>query len=295
MPITPKEIVKAIDKRISNFQEGIPELEKSAFRSIQNILNQLKTDAKGNIKVSVENLRLISKAKARLSAAIYKPEYYDKLIELNRSFNDITKLQTEYFNGIFTDFTKPDVINEIKKVSFTSTAESLSEAAINDVVVNKATSIMENSIKSGGSFADMNKSLEEFILGSPKVDSKLASYSKQVLTDSLSQYSANYNKIITDDLGLDWYQYVGPLVETSRPICEHLVAKQWIHKSELGGISRGVVDGENVGTAGMITGTNAANFQIYRGGYNCNHLLVPVAAENVPKYLRDKFDTTEEE
>lgn len=286
MPITPKEIVKSVDAKIEAFQRGVPEIEKKAFREIQAIINQLKLDSNGNIKITVENLRLINKVKQRLEGIILDDKYYKKLNTLKDSFDEITTLQKDYFSNIFTDYSQPNIIRELQKVSVKSTVESLSASAINENIIQKVGGILEENIKSGSTFMDLSKSLQDFILGDKTVDSKLASYSKQILTDSLSQYASNYHKVITDDLGLEWYQYVGSLVKTSRPLCEHLVAKQWVHKSELPGIARGVIDGEKVSTAGMIPNTNGSNFQVYRGGYNCNHLLVPVSAESVPKSIR---------
>jgi hypothetical protein len=43
----------------------------------------------------------------------------------------------------------------------------------------------------------------------------------------------------------------------------------------------------------MYPNTDADNFIIYRGGYNCEHQLVPISEVGVPKKLRietyDKF------
>lgn len=285
----PKKIVNEINDKIEQFMDGLPDLARSSYKDIQGLLNQLKLDASGNIRVSVENLRLINRIKIRLQDRIIGDAYIGKLNDLSKSFQDVTDLQTKYFNNVFSDFSTPEVINEMRRVSVNSTLESLSESSINNTVIQGAMDILEEDIISGASFMDMNEKLKDFMVGNKDVDPKLVSYSKQVMTDSLNQYTANYQKLITDDLGLKWYQYVGPLVAASRPICDALVKKEWVHETELGGISRGIVNGKNVGTEGMIPGTNSRNFQSNRGGYNCNHLLVPVAEEAVPKAIRIKL------
>lgn len=285
----PQKIVNEINGKIEQFMDGLPSLARSSYKDIQGLLNQLKLDASGNIRVSVENLRLINRIKIRLQDRIISDVYIGKLNDLSSSFNDVSKLQSQYFADVFSDFEAPEVINEMRRVSLNSTLESLSESTINNTVIQGAMDILEEDIISGASFMDMNEKLKDFMVGNKDVDPKLVSYSKQVLTDSLNQYTANYQKLITDDLGLKWYQYVGPLVAASRPICDALVKKEWVHETELGGISRGIVNGKNVGTEGMIPGTNSRNFQSNRGGYNCNHLLVPVAEEAVPKAIRIKL------
>jgi hypothetical protein len=285
----PQKIVNEINDKIEQFMDGLPSLARSSYKDIQGLLNQLKLDASGNIRVSVENLRLINRIKIRLQDRIISDAYIGKLNDLSSSFNDVSKLQSQYFADVFSDFEAPEVINEMRRVSLNSTLESLSESTINNTVIQGAMDILEEDIISGASFMDMNEKLKDFMVGNKDVDPKLVSYSKQVLTDSLNQYTANYQKLVTDDLGLKWYQYVGPLVAASRPICDALVKKEWVHETELGGISRGIVDGKKVGTEGMIPGTNSRNFQSNRGGYNCNHLLVPVAEEAVPKAIRIKL------
>jgi len=289
MAVTPKEIVEEINSKIEAFTKGLPDLTADSYRRIQTLLAQLKLDATGNIRVSVENLRLINRIKLTLQDNILSDAYLKNVGDLRKSFDDINKLQTDYFSNVFSDFSAPDVVAEMQKVSINSTIESLGATSINTNIIQGAGDILEKNITSGASFADMQEQLKTFIVGNSKVDSKLASYSKQILTDSMSMHTANYQKLITDDLGLKWYQYVGPKVEATRPVCDALVDKRWVHESELGPISRGVVDGKNVGTAGMIPGTNKNNFQVNRGGYNCNHLLVPVSEEAVPKEVRIKL------
>jgi len=286
MAITPQDLVSEVSDKIGKFTNELPNLSNDAFKSIQSLLKELKVDASGNIKVSVENLRLINKIQLKFENNILTDSYLSQVDDLKTSFNDITELQTKYFNNVFTDFAAPEVIAELENISINSTIGSLSEFAINENIVKGVTDLLEQNITSGANFMDLQDSLKEFIIGNDKIDSKLASYSKQILTDSMSQYTANYQKIVTDDLGLKWYQYVGPLVTSSRPLCDSLVKKRYVHKSELGEISRGVVDGKNVGKAGMISGTNASNFQVYRGGYNCNHLLTPISERAVPKEIR---------
>ncbi len=101
---------------------------------------------------------------------------------------------------------------------------------------------------------------------------------------------------MTDDLGLEWFEYVGSNIETTREFCEHLTEKRYVHKSEIKTILKGDIDGhqceiyEKTGLPkGMIEGTTEQNFQVNCGGWNCRHQLVPVAKEAVPKVLRDKI------
>ncbi len=115
-------------------------------------------------------------------------------------------------------------------------------------------------------------------------------------TTALSQFTGQNNKLLTDDLGCEWFMYTGSNKETSREFCIQLTAKKFIHKSEIPTILTGRIDDyqcaiyEKTGLPyGMIEGTTADNFQCNCGGWNCRHQLVPIADALVPASLRAKF------
>ena len=133
-----------------------------------------------------------------------------------------------------------------------------------------------------------------------KVSGALSKYANTYATTAISQYAGENNKILTYDLGLEWFEYVGSNIETTREFCDHLTEKRYIHKSEIKTILKGEIDGyqceiyEKTGLPkGMIEGTNEQNFQVNCGGWNCRHQLVPVAKEAVPLDIRAKFEEQE--
>jgi hypothetical protein len=71
----------------------------------------------------------------------------------------------------------------------------------------------------------------------------LSKYANTYATTAISQYAGENNKILTDDLGLEWFEYVGSNIETTREFCEHLTEKRYIHKSEIKTILKGDIDG----------------------------------------------------
>jgi hypothetical protein len=86
------------------------------------------------------------------------------------------------------------------------------------------------------------------------------------------------NKIIGDDLNLEWYMYVGSNLTTTREFCEHLTKKKYVHKSEIPVILTGDIDGHQCKIdkktglpSGLIEDTNPENFIILNGGWNCGH------------------------
>ena len=102
----------------------------------------------------------------------------------------------------------------------------------------------------------------------------LERYSGQIATDSLNQYSRNYDQAVTSDLGLEWVWYSSGLKGTSRRYCKRRAGK-YFHVKEMEASA-------SLKWPGKIPNTNASNIQRYAGGYNCMHKYLPTVIEAVP-------------
>jgi GNAT superfamily N-acetyltransferase len=125
----------------------------------------------------------------------------------------------------------------------------------------------------------------------------LAQHSGTYAHDAINDFMGQRNKIIGEDLGLEWYMYVGSNLTTTREFCEHLTKKKYVHKSEIPTILSGDIDGHECEIyaktglpLGLKDGTTPENFIVHRGGWNCGHQLVPVAPEAVPEDVRKKIE-----
>jgi hypothetical protein len=142
----------------------------------------------------------------------------------------------------------------------------------------------------------MVERLREYLTTTKAGDGALERYAKQITTDALNQYSAQYLQVVSNDLGLQWYRYTGAEIETSRPFCKACLDKQYIHQSEIPDLlagkfpefkkEGGEINSKTKLPQGMIAGTNPENFHIYRGGWNCGHQLVPVSEDRVPEIAK---------
>jgi hypothetical protein len=155
---------------------------------------------------------------------------------------------------------------------------------------------LKTAILAGENYSDLVTRLQA-IKTTPTNAGLLAKHSQTYARDAINDFMGQRNKIIGDDLGLEWYMYVGSNLTTTREFCEHLTKKKYIHKSELPTILSGDIDGHQCKIYaktklpyGLIDGTNPQNFAIYRGGWNCGHQLIPVSAEVVPENIRKKFE-----
>jgi hypothetical protein len=299
--MTPQETVykllKTIDGSINGFADQLSETQKQTYKKLLELIKTLDIDAGGNLKNNLNNIKIVGKLKTELEAIILDDKYVGKVTEFAKSFNDVQQLQNVYFSTIATEFTSKKLFDEVKKVAIESTIDSLTESGIGANYIDEIKQMLTTNITSGGSYADLTTELRTYVLGDSEKEGKLQRYGKQVATDSINQFNAQYTKMVSDDLGLSWYQYVGSLLTTSRPFCKEMVAKRYFHISEVPAMLNGKIGDKKVGVDkktglpyGMIEGTNSQTFFVNRGGYNCGHQIFPVAYTSVPKELRDKFD-----
>lgn len=280
-----KAILKDVEKSTGKIQDEL-------YREIQVYLKELTLDAAGNIKPTIANIKTIRKVSSRLEAKILKdPDYIQSVKTAAKGINEITKIQEEVTKEAFGSANIANSLNEIKGISQEQLIYDLTESGIKANVISVIETALIDNVKTGNSFSAMSKQVAELLDNeTTKAGGKLASYSKQIVTDSLYQYAGNYDKLVGQAYKTQWYRYVGSEIDTTRPLCAALVDKEWIHESELKGIVNGRVDGKQVSVAGQIPSTTASNFIVYRGGYNCRHRLIPVPEVVVPKKLREKFE-----
>lgn len=290
--VQPNSSAKEIQSAIDEFISGLDEMQKKNFNKVYALLKDLSLDVDGNIKPTIENLKVIQRVKRVLSDGVDNPMYNDKVAELQKTVDKVSELQSIYYAKYFKDFKIPKSVEKLNELAFDSLVDQLTGAGVNENVVNMSAQIVEQNIKSGANFGDLVKQLEDKMLGDKETEPKLISYSKQIVNDTLSTFAANYHRIVTDDLNIEWYEYLGALIDTSRPFCEAMVAKKYIHKSEFAGCISGRLLGLSTKKAheGMMAGTNAENLITRRGGWNCGHLLVGVPTRFVPSEIRRQFE-----
>ena len=293
------DIIKTIDEANEQFASRLSSTEKRLLNEVLNLAKELSM-SNGRINSSVENLKLISKIRTKLNQVVLNKEYMRGVREVSNSFTSIYQAQMQsplipqkgLSNSAKTKF------ELVKELALDNTISGLTQAGIEANVTDKISGIITRSITSGGMYADLVTEMTDLLRTDENSVGALTRYAKTFVSTALSQYAGQNNKLLTDDLDIEWFQYVGSNIETTREFCEHLTEKRFVHKSEIPDIVSGLIDGHqcelNQRTGlpkGMIDGTNADNFQINTGGWGCRHQLSPTGKASVPKALRDRFNT----
>ena len=285
------EIIKVTDDAIEKFQKLIPSIEKSILDEIDLLIKSLDLND-GNIENTINNLRVIGQIQIKINQITRSQEYMIAVKQFTESFDEVAKLQNEYFRSLSDKFTTYELLDEIKRQSINSVVEALTQDGLRANIGNPITDILRQNITSGISYLTMRGILKDFIQNKDGIGA-LQRYTSQITTDAIHQFMGQYNQAITQHLGLKWNMYVGSNIVTSRQFCTLLTAKRYVYYLELPSIIQGDIDNHKceiyVKTnlpQGMIMGTNEQNFEVYRGGYNCRHQYVPVAENFVPANIR---------
>jgi hypothetical protein len=286
-----ESLIKAI---FDNIQSSIDKLEKSIPKIQDSILKELVVEVSkldstnGNIKTSVANLKLIQKIKGKLKDVILNDSYIKDVNDYLKEFDNTKVLIDSYFSTIISDFSGSSVLyNEILNNSVSVTTESLLGAGVSNDIITPISDYLSKAVTSGSNLTELIEDLTLKIKGDADNLGYLLKNVSQIATDSLNQYSANYMATISNDLNLKWYKYQGGEKKSSRCFCIERVGK-YFHIDEVKHWGNTPSLWNSCKTklhkgGGRIDGTNANTIFIYRGGWQCNHQLIPVSESIVPK------------
>lgn len=294
----PSDILDEIDGAVNKFVDGLPATQRQIFDKIVLLVKKLDVGSDGSIKNTVGNIRLLQQINKEILDTVMTDQYKQKIADFTSTYDKVAGLQNQYLSTVFSTFKPGPVLKELTKASIDITYDQLGESGLSNDLANEIKTILTTNIQTGASYSQMTDQLRTAIMGNEQVDGALVRYAKTYTTDSINQFSAVYNRQVTSDFGAEWFRYVGSNRETTRPFCEHLTDKDqgYFNIKEVPGFLDGKVGDDTVELyektglpQGMKEGTNVDTFFTLRGGWNCNHQILPVSRLSVPKSLRDKF------
>ena len=298
------KIVKEIKRSLSGFDKSIPALQDRLFKEMITEIKRLDTDG-DKVKVTVKNLSILTSIKNKLNRIILNKEYVREIKDFAAAFNEVYKLQFEYWKGIEKTFKPKPLLKAIRNQAIIDTVQSLTSQGISANVSDAIIGILRTNITSGGSYSDLAEQLRQSLTNTPQSKGILDRYVKTVANDSINQFNRQYTQIVSTDLGYTWFRYMNTDIETTRCFCDAMTDKNYFHVSEVPQLVLGkgglICKGETVPIYwktglpyGMVDGTNASNFFILAGGWNCRHSIHPVAQRQVPQAIREALFTTSE-
>jgi len=296
------DISKEINKALEKFDKSIPGLQSELYKEMVNQIKRLDLDGE-KIKSTVKNLSILASIKNKLNRLILNKDYITEVKDFAKTFNQVFALQSEYWKSVEKTFKPRPLLKAIRNQAITDTVSSLTSSGISANVSDAITGILRQNITSGGSYADLAAQLRESLVNT-QTKGILDRYVKQVTKDGINQFNRQYTQIVSSDLGYEWYRYMNSDIDTTRCFCDAMTDKDFFHISEVPKLLKGqglLCDGQPVKMYkrtglphGMIDGTNAENFFIRAGGWNCGHSIQPVNQRQVPENIKTAIYATAE-
>lgn len=293
-----QDIQDLITKSLTEFDRGIPALQRDLLENVIDELRSLDLATDGTIETSVKNIQLFGKIKGQLNNLVLNDDYLGHVQDFVNAFTQVQQLQNAYWVSVESTFKPTALLDEIKNQSIDTTLDSLTESGVSANISDQIASVLQTNIGSGGSMRQLQSQLRDLLTEGNSSVGLLRRYTSQITTDAINQFSANYTKIISDDLGYEWYGYRGSDILTTRPFCWALTALRYFHQSQIPALLAATnlyyIDPKtNQRTKvplyaktglpqGMPAGENPINFYVLRGGYNCGHQIGPVSLLIVP-------------
>jgi hypothetical protein len=289
------KLLRTIEDASVKFNSKLPAIEKILLDEILLLIKDFSVK-NGKIVSNMDNLKLLTKIKGKIARLVFSREYVKDVSDFVQAYSTVAALQNDYFKGQDKNFKAKAYYPALKQVAIDNTIEGLTESGVRANVLKPVTDILLTGITSGQSYAQMEETLRKTLTETPESAGALSRYAKTYTVDSINQFSREYMTAVSNDLGYEWYRYLGSNKATTREFCEHMTKKEYVHRSEFAEIVKGNIDGhqcriyENTGLPyGMKEGTDADNFTANCGGWNCGHQLVPLREESVPEGVRDRI------
>jgi hypothetical protein len=270
--------ISDIEKEVvGQFRNGLPGIQDRVVAAVLALLSRLRV-ADGRILPTENNYILVETIREELQTIIYREGYLSLLNGYAQGMTRIKAEQDRIFARLIPDWNGTEnPYNVVFRNSERTALRTLSGNAVS-LQQQEFERIMTTAVGSNSSIADITDAVRANIAGSEVEGFKgrLEAYAGTYAKDAVTVTNATYLDAVSTAYGLDWFAYVGPILDDdSREFCIERV-NQVYHREEIRSWAALDWDGKN-------RATDADSIFALRGGYNCNHNFVPVSVYSVPE------------
>lgn len=260
------EAVERLLKEITAFQE------RTATR-MAGILSDLEVGG-GRLVASEANMARLSNVIAELESGFADPKWQKAVTEYLKSFTELEAGLTAYAEGFGA--LDSGLLTVLKREYQTLSANYLLDAtSFTRTLQQPILQEVGSHIASGGRYRDLVTAVSNIVTGGDDSDGAVLGNARTAVNDMVSIYERTATQAAAQSVGAEFYLYQGRQIDTTRDFCRAREGKYW-HKRE-------IEEWGSMEWAGQIPGTNSTTIFSLLGGYNCRHLLVPVARRDVPE------------
>ncbi len=278
--MTPDDLSARVDSIIGNaeaiFASQVTKTQQALFDQMQLLLNRLELTPEGTIKQSQANRAILGKTEDYFNKAFNQSGYYNTLGGFVGDIASVTAATEAYFTTIIDSFSiNTQYIKSLQQQTIGQIESLLANEGLEAMVKQPIMNILNQNINTGAKYSDLVQQVKQFTIGDTEYVGKLKSYSGQIVTDTLFNFSRGLQESISQNSDLQFIVYLGGLVADSRDFCVERAGNYYHYKE--------VEQWASLDWAGQRQGTTESTIFIYAGGYRCMHQIIYVSEFVVPK------------
>lgn len=266
------ETRKAGDAAVEKLLTEITAFQERTATRIAGILSELEIEG-GRLVASQANMARLSTVINELEAGFADRKWQAAVGEYLASFTELEDGLKSYAAGFGALDTA--LLTTLKTQYQTISANYLLEASSFTRTLQQP--IMQEvgaHIASGGRYRDLVSAVSNIVTGGEDSDGAILGNARTAVNDMVSIYERTATNAAATTVGAEFFFYQGRPIDTTRDFCREREGHAW-HKEE-------VESWGSLEWAGQIPGTNATTIFSLLGGYNCRHVLVPIARRDIP-------------
>jgi hypothetical protein len=284
------ELVKRKIKLLETVPETIvtaaEKAQRDAWRKLGPLLAEMDVDATGNIRQTEDNIRRIGLITEELNKVLAGGEYKDAVQSFLSSIDEGVQLTDDIAKKINSSFEPDNVQRQLLAISKQNAINAFFGSGLKENVTQPFLEQLTANVAARAPLNQAVKALQGVIEGTESTDGRLLANVRTTANTAQAIADRSYAAAVNEELGIEYFQYLGGEIPTTRPFCEHREGAIF-HRKEIeawgdGKNSAGINDIRNGTWDGRIDGTDSRSIFTFVGGWNCRHFLVPVIKQKVP-------------
>ena len=281
-----KQKIKLLETVPENIATAAEKAQRDAWRKLAPLLAEMDVDENGNISQTEDNVRRIGLITDELNKVLAGGEYKAAVQSFLASIDEGVQLTDDIAKKIDSNFKPDNVQKQLLAISKQNAINAFFGSGLRENVTQPFLEQLTANVAARAPLNQAVKALQGVIEGTETTDGRLLANVRTTANTAQAIADRSYAAAVNEELGIEYFQYLGGEIATTRPFCEHREGAIF-HRKEIeawgdGKNSAGINDIRNGTWDGRIDGTDSKSIFTFVGGWNCRHFLVPVIKQKVP-------------
>ena len=285
-----KQKIKLFEQTPERLATAAVKTQAEAWRTIRPLLDEMDVDANGNIEQTENNIRRIGTIADQLRIVLGGDDYRQAVKAFLDSIDKGVVLTNEIAQTFESAFEPTEAQKQLLRISKQNAINAFYGSGLDQRFTQPFLEQLTTNIAARAPLREAVVALEGIVIGTEANDGRLLANIKTTATTAQAVADRSYSAAINQELGVEWFEYLGGEIDTTRPFCANRENGIY-HRGEIeawgdGKNSGGLNDIRNGTWAGRIDGTDSKSIFTFVGGWNCRHYLIPIPDRKVPESVK---------